>query len=511
MRNSFTLICVLCLALAAKGQSGFWEGGLILGGSAMSGDLVDHQMGSMNDVNLAFGLMARKYVTPNFAFRTSLIHTRLSAADERSIRLSERGFSTETPLTELTADLEFDLLGHRRGKTGLISPYVFVGAGLALTKPKTYYNSANGDATIDQNTDASGPRFVLPMGAGLRLDMKPNLALTVEIAPRATFSDYLDGVSMSGNPDKGDWYGLGTVQLLYKFTVTDGDGDGVADIDDACPTVAGSELAAGCPDRDNDGIADSEDACPDIPGVAALAGCADSDNDGIADADDACPTQAGPAATGGCPDGDEDGIVDSLDECPLEAGLPEHNGCPFKDSDGDGIKDSEDDCPNEVGTVSNNGCPSRDSDFDGIPDIDDECPEIAGSINNNGCPETNVEAESKAQEVMEFATRNIRFSTNNDQFLPNAYAILDEVAQVLKDFPDHRLKIEGYTDSSGSSAYNLNLSQARARRCYEYLLGKGIAADRMEYRGFGEINPVASNQTEAGRLQNRRVEFSLFK
>jgi outer membrane protein OmpA-like peptidoglycan-associated protein len=318
-------------------------------------------------------------------------------------------------------------------------------------------------------------------------------------------------VSVSGNPDKGDWYGLGTVQLLYKFTVTDRDGDGIADMEDACPELAGSALAAGCPDRDNDGVADTEDTCPDIPGVASLSGCPDSDNDGIADADDACPTQSGPAATGGCPDTDGDGIVDGMDDCPEEAGVAEYNGCPTRDTDGDGIVDSEDDCPEEVGTVSNNGCPAKDTDFDGIPDIDDDCPETAGSLANNGCPDSVSEPTESALQVLDFATRNVRFATNNDEFLPSAYAILDEVAQVLKEYPTYSLKIEGFTDSRGASDYNQRLSATRAQRCYEYLLTKGIPASRMQYLGSGESRPVASNLTEAGRLQNRRVEFSLIQ
>lgn len=513
MRNSFTLICMLCLALGAQAQSGYWEGGLLLGGSTMSGDLVTQRMGSMNDVNLAYGLMARRFFTPNFAFRTSLIHSRLAAADERSMRLTDRGFSSRTPVTELSIDLEFDILGHHRGKKGLISPYVFVGAGVALLNPETYYHTANGHAEADRTADVSGARFVMPMGAGLRLDMTSNWSAAVELAPRATFWDYVDGVSVAGNPDSKDWYGFGTAQLIYRFTVADRDGDGIADIDDACPELAGTSLASGCPDRDNDGVTDAEDACPDIPGTPALAGCADSDNDGIADADDACPTQAGTPATGGCPDGDGDGIIDSEDACPLEAGIPENKGCPYRDTDGDGIQDSQDACPETYGTPANNGCPPKDTDADGIPDADDNCPYEVGTLANDGCPEAEAAqaVEEQVQEVLDFATRNVRFGNNAAELLPNSYTILDEVGKVLQDYPAYKLKIEGFTDNRGASSYNQQLSEARAKRCYDYLRSKGISASRMEYRGLGEEKPVASNETEAGRLQNRRVEFSLFK
>lgn len=513
MRKSIALILALGMVIGLNAQSKFWEGGLILGGSVMHGDLVDQRMGSMNDVNPVFGLMARRYFNENLAFRANIIHSRLKADDRRSFRLTERGFRTETPLTELSVDLQYDILGHRRGKTGLepglLSPYIFAGIGLGFTNPKTNYNNRNGVTTLDQNADVSNTRFVLPAGAGLRLDMKPNLAVALEIAPRATFSDYLDGVSQSGNPDKDDWYAFGTVQLLYKFTTTDRDGDGIADADDACPEIAGVEWTQGCPDRDNDRVADNEDACPDIPGTAAMLGCPDRDNDGITDKEDGCPDQAGPKESRGCPDPDGDGLVAYLDKCPNEAGPPENDGCPYGDPDQDGVPDNEDDCPGEPGPAANNGCPYPDADGDGTPDIQDKCPDEVGTAANGGCPESVI--EEKAREVMEFATRNIRFATDNDEFLPGAYAILDEVAGVLRERPVYKLRIEGYTDSRGSFNHNQVLSESRARRCYEYLRGKGIPADRMQYAGHGENDPVASNLTEAGRLQNRRVEFLLYQ
>ena len=72
------------------------------------------------------------------------------------------------------------------------------------------------------------------------------------------------------------------------------------------------------------------------------------------------------------------------------------------------------------------------------------------------------------------------------------------------------MRISGYTDSSGDDQKNLELSQRRARSCKNYLIGKEVAASRMVSDGFGEVNPVASNSTSAGRAQNRRVEFELY-
>lgn len=510
MRKFLTLLFVCCLVFSLKAQDKSWEGGLLLGGALMGGDLVDANIESINHLNLAYGLMARRQMNSNLAFRFNLLHTRLSADDDLYNRLRDRGFKTETPLTEFSLNMELDILGRRqRPLIGKLSPYVFAGLGVAFTKPDTDYGRLNNDAILDQNADFSGTRFVIPVGAGVRLNVKPDLVLALEIAPRATFSDYLDGVSEAGNPDKNDWYGLTSVQLFYKLSTTDRDGDGIADADDACPDLAGTVLGLGCPDRDNDSVADAKDDCPDIPGNPALAGCPDSDNDGIKDADDACPTQAGSAAMNGCPDGDGDGIADGLDNCPQEAGPAANNGCPYGDRDNDGVSDNLDTCPDQAGPAANGGCPEADTDGDGIVDSDDRCPNAVGPLSNGGCPETELKQEDR--DVLAFATQNVRFATNKDDFLPASYTVMDEVARVMRAYPGYQLKIEGYTDDRGADSYNLRLSESRARRCYEYLISKGIPAGRMEYAGYGKANPIASNASEGGRFQNRRVEFSMYK
>lgn len=112
-------------------------------------------------------------------------------------------------------------------------------------------------------------------------------------------------------------------------------------------------------DRDKDGVSDLEDRCPDVAGVVALSGCPDKDNDGIADGDDKCPATAGIAKFEGCPDTDEDGVMDSEDKCPDEAGPADNDGCPITDRDGDGVNDDQDKCPDEKGTLANNGCPEK--------------------------------------------------------------------------------------------------------------------------------------------------------
>jgi OOP family OmpA-OmpF porin len=85
--------------------------------------------------------------------------------------------------------------------------------------------------------------------------------------------------------------------------------------------------------------------------------------------------------------------------------------------------------------------------------------------------------------------------------------VLDEVVTSLLAYPNVEIEIQGHTDSQGASAYNNQLSQRRADAVRDYLVRAGIAAERITAKGYGERYPIATNQTEAGRAQNRRIEF----
>jgi OOP family OmpA-OmpF porin len=85
--------------------------------------------------------------------------------------------------------------------------------------------------------------------------------------------------------------------------------------------------------------------------------------------------------------------------------------------------------------------------------------------------------------------------------------VLDEAVNVLKENSDVRISVEGYTDNVGPELYNEKLSVRRAEAVFRYLVNHGVAPERMEVIGYGEANPVADNDTESGRAQNRRVEL----
>ncbi len=335
----------------------------------------------------------------------------------------------------------------------------------------------------------------VPFGIGLNLRLAPLFYLSGEAQYRLDFSDNRDHLQTS----LGLFLGFGG-----KTTDLDTDKDGVPDKLDRCPNEPGLVALRGCPDTDGDGIADIDDDCPLVAGSIELKGCPDRDGDGIPDHLDLCPDEFGTADRQGCPfaDRDGDGVEDSEDRCPDTPGLASLQGCP--DSDGDGVPDDRDLCPDEPGPLEFMGCPDRDG--DGVPDVHDKCPNTPGPASNQGCPELKPEEK----EVLEFAMKAVQFETASARLLPASNKVLDEIANIMKNYPDHKLRISGHTDSIGEAQPNQVLSEKRAKACYDYLVAKGIQASRMSHQGFGESKPIADNRFAPGREQNRRVEFEIY-
>ena len=102
------------------------------------------------------------------------------------------------------------------------------------------------------------------------------------------------------------------------------------------------------------------------------------------------------------------------------------------------------------------------------------------------------------------------FDFDSDRIRPDAAANLNELANSLTKFPNSDLLIVGHTDSRGDDAYNMNLSQRRANAASAYLVSRGVPASRIKTSGRGEMEPVASNGTDAGMQQNRRVEIAIY-
>jgi outer membrane protein OmpA-like peptidoglycan-associated protein len=104
---------------------------------------------------------------------------------------------------------------------------------------------------------------------------------------------------------------------------------------------------------------------------------------------------------------------------------------------------------------------------------------------------------------------NITFASSQSDIRPDFYATLNSVSKVLQEYDQTAVVVQGHTDSTGSDSYNDQLSVRRAEAVGNYLASQGIAAQRIDAQGYGERQPIASNNTEQGKAQNRRVEIQL--
>jgi OOP family OmpA-OmpF porin len=274
-------------------------------------------------------------------------------------------------------------------------------------------------------------------------------------------------------------------------------------------------------DLDGDGVDDSMDKCPNTPMGATVdpAGCPkDSDGDGVYDGLDKCPDTPRGArvdATGCTGDSDGDGVADGLDQCPgTPAGARvDSRGCP-SDEDGDGVVDGIDKCPRTPrgAKVDAAGCP-MDSDGDGVYDGLDKCPDTpkGARVWDDGCPMTEVQQQFIDTGV--FSTTEIVFDTGKATIKPQSEEVLGKIGAFLVAHPEIEVEVGGHTDSQGAEDKNQTLSEQRAEAVMSYLLEKNpdIERSQLTSKGYGESNPVASNDTAEGRAQNRRVEFKLLK
>lgn len=365
-----------------------------------------------------------------------------------------------------------------------VIPYALFGGGIAMER--------DSDLNIQ-----------FPVGGGFQYRLAPHSMISLQGEYRISQKENRNNLQI----------GIGANFVLGKVdpdeSGQDTDGDGVPDAMDECPDEAGPKVLNGCPDRDMDGVIDKLDACPDEPGPADNQGCPDNDRDkdGIVNDVDACPDQAGPPENNGCPNGDRDGdgLLDLNDDCPDQAGPIDNRGCPLSDRDGDGVIDSKDKCPDEYGLIELFGCPDGDFDGDGIPDSKDLCPNMAGPDSTGGCPEMKKEEK----ELLEYAEQNVEFEFSKSRLLSDSYRILDQVINLLEQYPDFKIELIGHTDDIGRKSNNMQLSIDRAQACADYMEAKGIDESRITVIGRGELEPLESNSTDEGRSRNRRVEFNI--
>ncbi len=442
-------------------------------------------------------------------------------------------------LLQETAPLELALAGRMKVPTG--SSDSFVGDDALSGTLRVIASRQFGSAAL--LTGSVGTRFRPPGDSGVATGSDLNLALggaialapswdvTCEAGLTSRYDGFFDDVATPAGLMGGVRYHVG--QWIAQLGAGPGITRGVGTPDFRTllavgnhPTSAPADVPA---DSDGDGIADVRDECPhrpeDVDGDADEDGCPDDDRDGdgIADAVDECPDEAEDKDNfrddDGCPeaDNDADGIADTADACPNDAEdvdqFEDEDGCPDPDNDGDGVLDAHDQCPLEPEDIDGwndaDGCVDSDNDADGILDGADRCPNEKETVNGledeDGCPDL-VRVEATQIRTLE----PIYFQYGRARIHPRSRPLLREMAAVISARESLGVvSIEGHTDSRGPDEYNLDLSLRRAEAVREFLVAEGVPAERLAAAGFGETRPIANNATEAGREENRRVEFRL--
>ncbi|HEX7841635.1 MAG TPA: OmpA family protein [Kofleriaceae bacterium] len=419
------------------------------------------------------------------------------------------------------------ILDKEFGRTGALR--VSLNAGIRLRSSETFTNSDPGvmGAPITGTSITAGNEIPFGFGVAYALS-RQKFDLVGEVIgaiPLGSHENYqpleaLGGVKLylarnsflslgAGRglvPDKGANPGFrAMIGIVFEPNIGDRDGDGIKDDVDKCPDEP----------EDFDGFQD-EDGCPEP----------DNDRDGIPDELDKCPDIPGPQDNGGCPvttnnDRDGDGIPDNVDKCPDDPedrdGFQDEDGCPDPDNDGDGILDADDLCPNDPedkdGFEDQDGCPDPDNDHDRIPDKDDKCPNEPETYNGyqdqDGCPDRGkVVVTETSIEILDV----IYFDYNKDTIQSRSFPILDAIVATMQGNPSIQLiEIQGHTDERGDDAYNLDLSDRRAKSVMRYLVEKGVDQKRLTAQGYGETQPLDRRHNEAAWAKNRRVAFLILK
>ena len=359
-----------------------------------------------------------------------------------------------------------------------LNPYFAIGYEKFDIDPKgTNGNRVPGFAQGINSGEYKKVNGAVPFGIGLTYFLNDYIALESEALVHVTGIDYIDGYKRGSKND--NWISLAAGLSVYLGKPKDTDHDGIIDSKDKDPLHA----------EDMDGFQD-DDGAPDP----------DNDMDGILDVDDKAPLD---------PE-DHDGYMDN-------------DGIPDPDNDGDGILDVNDACPgtdknldtkeDKDGYKDDDGCPDPDNDGDGIPDVQDKCPNAAETMNGyedeDGCPDEKpaVAVEKGKSIVLEGVT----FATGSARLTESSKTILGKVLETLQSEKEIEVEIRGYTDNTGNYQKNIKLSARRAQAVKNYLVANGIDAARVQTHGYGPKNPIAPNDTRAGRAKNRRIEFYRIK
>lgn len=215
------LFCFLCTSILTAQQN--VEAGFFAGVANYQGDLAEDQI-ELGETKLAYGGYISYLVNPKVIVRGNVFYGNISGDDKNSPELQARNYSFTGDVLEIGLNAQWLMFGRSRyNNSGIFMPQFtpYLASGVAITTIKSdlqYPEVASGNFPEVADTDNF---LVVPVTFGLRYELIEFLTLGVEVGARATFSDYVDNVSLNGNPNKNDWYLFGGFTLGYVFGSAD--------------------------------------------------------------------------------------------------------------------------------------------------------------------------------------------------------------------------------------------------------------------------------------------------
>jgi len=401
-----------------------------------------------------------------------------------------------------------------------VNPYAYGGVGYLKWDVKDKPASQSTFPGVKDN----GWDLIVPLGAGIEIKISESVLLDLTAGYTQTFTDDLNFYNNKSVDKNKDYDGYWNAGLGISFTTesgssdkdmdgltksqeeeigtnpnkSDSDGDGLKDgaefltynTDPLNPDTDNDGLNdyeeikkyktdPNSTDTDGDGLSDSEEVLTYKTDPNKV----DSDGDGLSDFDEVNKYKTDPNKADTDGDGLSDGTEFKLNTNPLKA-----------DSDGDGLSDGE-----EVTKYKTNPL-AKDTD---AGSVDDKTEVNRGT--NPLDPKDDVVLKIKANTPI--VLRGVTFATGKSDLTPESETVLEKAYNTLIAYPNMKVEIRGYTDNVGRASSNKRLSQRRANSVNDWLVRKGIDANRIQAIGMGESNPIANNKTKEGRRLNRRIEF----
>jgi outer membrane protein OmpA-like peptidoglycan-associated protein len=375
------------------------------------------------------------------------------------------------------------------------NPYIYAGIGLLN------YNVGTKPSVVSPLiVEAEGWTAVIPFGIGTEIKLSDEVCLDLSVGVNYSLTENLNFYKIVDLSD--GYFNIGAgITFTGEGCNTDKDGDGLTrceeeelGTDPTNPDTDSDGLKDGAevnqyktdpknPDTDGDGLKDGEEVMKYNTNPLK----ADTDNDGLNDYDEVMTNKTDPLN----PDTDADGLKDGEE-------VLKYKTSPFNaDTDSDGLKDGEEvmkyktdplKADTDGGTV-----------YDGV--------EVNRGTNPLDPKDDVPQAEVIIQKLMTFD--NVLFGVNRAELTATAKTTLDNVYDACLKLNDAKLQLSGHTSSPASEEYNMELSLKRVNAVKEYFVKKGFNADLIYAEAFGEMKPVAPNDTKQGRAKNRRTEIKV--